>query len=214
MTLEATNWEVLVVGYWNRAILTPRGVASMLFKLPEGAGIEIMVPVEGLESAQVKHEGIIVKVDDRRLIIGMEEAKYENLQKAMELGRNALTELPRTPFLAAGFNIRFKVPDSEFDVDEFIKTTSDTRLFEADYKISVYRWKRQIPLSDGLVNLSVAVDDSSEVTIEFNFHRGSKKQEDLVSWLSLPREEIAQNVNKILSAIRSPLFEEENNAPN
>jgi hypothetical protein len=52
------NWDVVIVGFWNRAILTPNGIAKRLFKLPEGSGIEVLVPVNSLEPSQVKHNGI------------------------------------------------------------------------------------------------------------------------------------------------------------
>ena len=35
MTVEALDWNVVVAGFWNPAILTPSGIARRLFGLPE-----------------------------------------------------------------------------------------------------------------------------------------------------------------------------------
>jgi hypothetical protein len=54
MELEPFDWNVVIAAYWNRAILTPNGIAKRLFKIPEGTAMEVEVPVDLLEPPQVK----------------------------------------------------------------------------------------------------------------------------------------------------------------
>ncbi len=44
MPLEPGEWNVVILGRWNRAIPTPQGIASRLFQLPPETEIGIEVP--------------------------------------------------------------------------------------------------------------------------------------------------------------------------
>ena len=48
MLLEPGDWNVVIVGHWNRAILTPQGIATRLLQLPPETEIGIEVPMDAI----------------------------------------------------------------------------------------------------------------------------------------------------------------------
>ena len=45
MPLEPYDWNVVLLGHWNRAILTPQGISERLFQLLSETEIGIEVPM-------------------------------------------------------------------------------------------------------------------------------------------------------------------------
>ncbi len=203
MRLEPFNWDVVIVGHWNRAILTPNGIAKRLFKLEEGTGIEVFVPVNVLEPAKVKHEGIVVTVEERRLVISTVKPSYKAIQRAMQTGCNALKDLPETPVFATGFNIRFKITDYPAQLDEMTDSWLDTNLSDAGYEIVSRGVKRQIRvkggiLAKGIVNLLASKREDKPLKIDFNFHRDSNNVAELIEWLDVSEANLNSEVSQVL----------------
>jgi hypothetical protein len=206
MELEPFNWDVVIVGYWNRAILTPNGVAQRLFELPTGSGIEVFIPIDSLESHKVKHGGIIVKVDDRQIVIETEKPGYEAMSKAMQVGCRALQKLPETPVLAAGFNIRYKISNVPLPIDEITSSLLDAKLSDIECEIISRGLGRKVRLKDesfkkGILNLSITKNEDSSIKIELNFHRDSKSTKDLSEWLTVPIGDIQKQVDSVIRQI-------------
>ncbi len=57
------DWDVVVVGFWNPAILTPAGIWKRLFELEQGTPVELEVPIDGLAPYRVSHEEITVTAE-------------------------------------------------------------------------------------------------------------------------------------------------------
>jgi len=205
MELEPFDWNVVIAAYWNRAIFTPNGIAKRLFKIPEGAGMEVLVPVNLLESPVVKYDDIIVRVEDRRLIVGATKGSYEVLSKAMEMGRNALLTLPETPASAAGFNVRFKITSGRSKIEHLVAATDlDGCLSDTGYEIVGRFLNRRIrcrgtPFEKGIVTFSLDLQDDA-AKIEMNFHRDSNDVKELVDWLSISSSDARKTVEELLSS--------------
>jgi hypothetical protein len=203
MTLEPFDWNVVIAAYWNRAILTPNGIAKRLFKVPLGTGMEVFVPVDMLEPPQVKYEHSTVRVEDRRLIIGANQGNYQMLTKAMEMGRNALDSLPDTPVLAAGFNIRLKTTGERGEIDRLVADPQiDGCLSDGGYEIVGRLVCRKVrhrntAFEKGIITLSLDVQEEA-AKIELNFQRDSRDPKDLVDWLSIPASDVEKAVDTIL----------------
>lgn len=111
------DWNVVVVGAWNVAILTPGGVAKRLFRLPPGTPVEVQVPLDAPHAPmQVKRGGMVVAVapSGMQLTVGPEQSAFSGLQEAAEIAARAIEDLPETPVRAAGVNIRYRfdsIPD-------------------------------------------------------------------------------------------------------
>ena len=60
MNINPFDWNVVIVGYWNRAILTPAGVGRRLFGLEEGNPVLVEVPMNGLGPHRVKYSDLTI----------------------------------------------------------------------------------------------------------------------------------------------------------
>src|SRR5262245_44911690 len=108
MTLAAKDWNVVIVGHWNRAIFSPDGIAKRLFQLPEGTPVQVLVPLDAVEPYHVRHENVTVIPRSDRLLVQPVQSNVDNLVEAIVIARRALEDLPRTPVFAAGLNLRYK----------------------------------------------------------------------------------------------------------
>src|SRR4051812_23085230 len=106
MPLEPYDWNVVVLGRWNRAILTPQGIGSRLFQLPPETDIGIEAPMDAIGPYQVSHDDVTVMVSGAQLIVEARENNFPGLERAIRVARRAMESLPETPVVAGGFNVR------------------------------------------------------------------------------------------------------------
>ncbi len=201
MNFKAENWNVVVVGAWNRAILTPQWIAKNMFKVPEGTALPVEVPINVRAPMKISHDGCGVIVHSSQLEVLTENADFHSLEKAKQLSLEAVNELNRTPFLAAGFNIRFL---SEGDIDpdfaELLSCKLDAKIASAGHQITKRNVTQTFPFRGGQVNLQISSSDDT-ATLDLNFHKTSTTAEEVTSWLQMPITEIESTTNSILENI-------------
>lgn len=201
MAVSPTDWNVVVAGFWNPAILTPAGIAKRLFGLPEGTPILVEVPMDQLLPYRVKHEGVTITAEMGRLTIVTDTPNFNSLQSAMAIAARAIHELPETPFSAAGFNVRYKLDDAP---DQLLTSTTppiDGTISDAGFAIESRSIKRSLTFNAGILNLEIQSLKNSEVRIEFNFHRQERDKARLIEWLTTPIDEVKATVGKIMSGV-------------
>ena len=208
MPAEPFDWNVVVVGYWNPAILTPRGIARRLFELDEGTPIAVEVPIDGLAPHRVRHEGIVVTAEPGRLALTVEMPSLQNLERARQIAVRAMKNLPETPLTAAGFNIRLKLDDPPGQLLNATSAEADKLLSDAGFTIKTRAIRRSIEQGQGLLNLKIREDDGAETTIEFNFHRQSSAIEELQKWLQMPCDDVKAACAAALEKLAGLEFEE------
>ena len=211
------NWNVIIKGAWNRAILTPNWIANKLYGLEKGTPLEIYVPVANLAPSRVKHERLIVVAADGFLEIIADEPKFATLSRAMEVGVKALNELPVTPVIAAGFNVRYRFDEPIPEIAVVFNTPLDHSLAKADYSF-IHRktirgcTSKEPVFGKGIINLSVSTDKNRVQQVEFNFHCDSSEKEKLIDWLSIPHPKIESEVKRLLDILSITDLEEKHNA--
>ena len=97
MEYERFNWNSIIRGAWNRAILTPSWISTNLFGLPVGAAIEVYVPINMLGPSRVKHEDLIVAVGEGFLEVTTDTPNFDVFSRVKRLGIEVLNKLPVTP---------------------------------------------------------------------------------------------------------------------
>ena len=199
MSIEGTNWNVVVAGYWNPAILTPSGIAHRLFGLAPGTPVLIEVPVEGLAPYRVKHENLTVTAELGRLVISADTPRYELLERAKQIAAKAVEGLPETPLTAAGYNVRVKVSDPGDDLFMGAQSSVDASLSDAGFAIESRGLRRALKIGDGVLNFTL--QQGEDVTVELNFHRQSHDRDDLVNWLRYPINKVEEDVALILEKV-------------
>lgn len=206
MSLEAYDWEAVVVGFWNRAILTPAGIAQRLLGLKDATPILVEVPLDGLAPYRVKYEKLTIVASAVRLSIETDTPTFELLERAKLTAVRAIEDLPQTPLTAAGFNIRVRIADPPSSLVTAIAAPLDTSISDAGLIIETRTIERSLKYEDGLLNLSVS--HGTDFKVQFNFHRQSSKKEDLVAWLRRPIDEVREIVEKVCeTVIQTPLGE-------
>ena len=202
MNIEPSDWNVVILGAWNRAILTPSGIAQRIFQIPVDTPVEMQVSLEG-KPTRVLHEDIAVTVAADALHFNPQASTYDLLHRAMSLAHRALESLPETPVKAAGFNIRYRIIDPTAEFLQVLSTELDDRLSEADLSISCRGLDRSLVFEDGVVNLSIRNVEGTPncFSFESNFHRASGRKDELQAWLSTEIAQVQRMVQRIAAAM-------------
>jgi hypothetical protein len=213
MALQRTDWSVVILGRWNRAILTPNGIAKRLFKLDEAKQVLVAVPLDGVSPYMVRHptQQIVAMTDESRLLIQVAKPDYETLGHAMTAGVNALTSLPETPVSAAGFNINFRSKEVTSKMASLLLSESEKALVDAGFRPVARILGRSLEHGAGTLNVTVAGGvDGFGLTL--NFHRGTEVLDELKQWLQTPVEQLKGTVKKVLDAFGLDIEEIRNDA--
>lgn len=200
MAIEPAGWNVVVIGAWNVAILTPDGVRKRLLDLPEGTPVEIEVPVDRPGPYRIRHDGIIATPSPMALEVAAMEPSPENLKRACCIAAKALTALPETPVTAAGVNIRYsgrELPDALLDMT---KMRLDEALSDQGYEITSHTIRHSLKLLPGVVNLDLTIKPDGDGSVSFNYHLDSEQPSQLMEWLGRSAEFI-ESADKLLSIL-------------
>ncbi|MBY0522907.1 MAG: hypothetical protein K2R98_05895 [Gemmataceae bacterium] len=204
MPLEPYDWNVVVLGHWNRAILTPQGIASRLFQVPSETEIGIEVPMDAIGPFRVSHRDLTVIVEGGRLMVEARENNFPSLERAMRVARRGMESLPETPVMAAGLNIRAQGAGEDEHLGPLIKATQlrwDREFEGAGYPI----FRRDVTwVADwqaGKISVNLSREDQDRVLrVNANFERAGNRDE-LMTWLARPVEEVEDQVRRIFFGV-------------
>jgi len=179
------DWNIVIAGAWNVAILTPEGIAHRLFELEPGTPVDVQVAMNIGAPIRVKHENIIVQPSPASLIITPQDPTPEALEKSVTVANRALNSLPETPMSAAGLNLRYhfdQIPDSLIEAGG---SMIDDKLTDAGHEILEKTLRRKIVWEDGVLNLDIFEREDSTALMVFNYHKNSNLPVELGEWLGV-----------------------------
>lgn len=177
------DWNIVIAGAWNIAILTPEGIAKRLFNLDSGTPVEVQVAVNVRAPIQVKYDDIIVQPAPSSLVILPQTSSPELLEKSVNIAKRALKDLPETPLSAVGLNLRFQfdnIPNALIDACESV---IDDKLSDKNLKIMDKVLKRQVEWKEGELNIEIHEKQNSSAHVLFNFNKNSNNPVELSEWL-------------------------------
>lgn len=183
MAGDASVWNVVVIGAWNTAILSPDGIRRRLFRLAEGVPVDLQMAIDRPGLFQVRHDGVVVIPTHSRLEAVAAEGTAGGLARAAEICQRAIDELPSTPMTAAGVNIRYEFEEFADDLLARVRAPLDDALANAECQIRASSIRRTVEIEQGVVNMTVTHSPDGNGTLEFNFHRDSQDPEELKAWL-------------------------------
>lgn len=198
MPIIAQEWNVQIVGFWNPAIYTPAGIARHLFELPDPTPVQVLIPLDRPAPYQVRHDGLIVIVGNDRLVVQPDRANFERIVAAMVIAQRALDDLPRTPFIAAGFNLRFQSEGQMPALEEITAHAWDNRLSDEGFTIQERSVTRSLRRENGRINVTVTQKENLTFTVELNFDLQSGEVKQLRTWVEEPAAKIQQEAERIL----------------
>lgn len=201
MSFRPFNWNVVVLGAWNRAIFTPQWIAEFLFEVPKNRPVEVEVPLSVPTPPKVKHEGIAVSVGAGVLEVSAEPCDFGTLERACICACRALTELPRTPVTAAGFNLRYRSDEAPRELLDAVACGIDDAISDAELQIVRRDVTRRLVWGTGVINAEIEVDESGSTSISLNFHKNSGEHSELKSWLETPMGDVQAHAEVLLTAL-------------
>jgi len=206
--IKAIQWNSVVVGKWNPAILTPKGIADLIFGKPTNEPIEILVPLNAVGPFKVKIDGLLISVDSDRLIIDCEKSDWETIEKSRQYCCKAIDVLPRTPLIAAGFNIRYELSDPADHFIEILKLPLDASLSDNNLKITGRETRRTFRWTNGNINLHIVKAETEYYNILMNFNRNANDNNKLKEWLNTPIDDV-KNITKTIICTIFDICEED-----
>ena len=206
MTTEPFDWSVMIAGSWNQAILTPGGIAKEIFSIPEGERINVEIDIDGLEPPRITHDDLRIRVYKRRLVVEPLIYNLETLSKAIEIAKESLDLLPKTPVNAAGVNIKCKYTDPDSGFMQFFNTNIEDILSDSNYEIKKQSFTKQIIYKNGVINLGIE-NEGEECQISCNFHFESRIISEILSWLNLPVNDFYNEYIKLTKLFKIPIEE-------
>ena len=200
--MQPRDWNAVVLGYWNPAILNPAGILERLFGLPRTTPVEIEVPMDGVSPLRVVKDGCRVSVDADKLVVSAIEADYASLQTAAGLAEKAVAALPETPVTAAGLNLRFSL--EQLPAGLLSSGSSDLDAGLSDDGLQITRWTigRKLQYgANGVVNIKLQQDAAEGGYIEINFHLGATDHGKLAGWLRERQQDVEPESMRLLAAM-------------
>ena len=201
MSFRPFDWNVVILGAWNRAIFTPQWIAEFLFEVPKNRPVEVEVPLNVPTPPKVKHEGIAVSVGAGLLEVSAEPCDFDTLERTCACACRALQQLPRTPVSAAGFNVRYRCDEAPVELLQAIACDIDDAISDAELRIVRRDVTRRLLWGDGVINTEIGVDESGLTSIALNFHKNSVEHSELKRWLETPIGGVKVRTETLLAAL-------------
>lgn len=181
MSFRPDEWNIVIAGAWNPAILTPDGIRGRLLELPAGTPVTVEISIDLPGFVRVRQEGLIIAALPDRLVLAPEVSDLASMRKASEAGRRALESLNQTPVRAAGVNFRYRCSPPPQELSDAVRAPLDQTL-DGLYSNRARATKRSLDLAPGAINLELR-DDGETMTAELNFHLDSTEPSKLAEWL-------------------------------
>lgn len=183
MPARLGEWNAIVVGAWNTAILTPAAIQRQLFGLGDATPIEVLVAISEPAPPRVRHGGLMVAPAADKLIVTPQLSTDDGLRAAAALVDRAVDWLQQTPLRAAGINMRYEFDPLPDALRAMLHAPIDETFTDANRKPTASMTRRTLPLPPGHLNLDITEDDRASGVIELNFHLESKDVAAIRGWL-------------------------------
>lgn len=200
MPLEPTSWNIVLLGAWNPAIFSPKGINQIAFQLVEGTPMAVEIPIDSTGSARVTHEGIRISLENDRVFIELTPPTWDSMARALNLACNVLDNLPRTPLRGGGVNFRFSSTDGGAIAEAIQTPTLDAQIGSAGYDVRVWGVKRTVEFDPGVLNLTMVYSEEGN-SVEFNFHKDGTTAADLRPLFTRNTSDFRECVEQIQDAI-------------
>jgi hypothetical protein len=174
------SWSVVIVGKWNRYILTPEWVGKEIFNQDK---LEVQFPVNRPElPLRYKNQDNILFLPaiDKCQFIAQESYDDATLSKISSFIKNLVSILKHTPVTAFGINFGFEEESHNFNQLNLFNFNDSNAYLDKKIVPSSTEIKRQFAINKHLMNLSVIYDSNqNKVFFNFNFHYDVTKPSEI-----------------------------------
>lgn len=202
MQLDRSDWNVVVVGAWNRSLFTPDRVRRHVLGLESPVKLAVQVVLDFDEPPRISYENLVVSADTKQLLVTALVPTFEGLQKAMQCAGRAVAWLPETPFRAVGINIRLKVPLPCPAITRHLDSALDLPLSDKGCEIVQRSSGRTLRQGDGrIVNVGITSAEDENALIEINFHSEANAANEITEFLARDIEHLRRDTSDLYSII-------------
>lgn len=169
MRIAPNSWSVVLVGKWNRYILTPQWVGTNLF---EEDNIQVEFPVNRPELAPRyrSSDNIVFSPSiHKSQFFAQEPYNDQMLQRIAIMTRKLLTILIHTPLSSIGTNFGFEELAQNFPDLNFFNLTDSDQFAERIENVNSIEIKRQFNINGRVLNFTI-ISKGENVYFDFNFH--------------------------------------------
>jgi hypothetical protein len=191
MAANPNDWNVVVVGAWNLAILTPEGIKRRLFELSQATPVEVQVAIDQQAPIRVLHSGLTVIPSRNTLVVEPVSPGAGSLRAAAAVLARAVRLLPETPMTAAGVNVRYRLDPVPDDLIHVVESDVDTRLADLGFAIQHRGLLRRLAWNQGVINCEWHTDESGS-RVGYNFHLSSSEPQQLAAWVEQSEAMVAE----------------------
>lgn len=166
MKTKPEGWNIVLAGFWNRAIFTPEWVGKWLFQETE---VETLISVMPYLPIVYRNQQVAIEVSPVRLVFRPRQIDAVCLRAAEGMAHTVLAKLQDTPLIGVGVNFAFVEDNPRADLVELFNFTDDSALADVGWAVKERRLVRQVRRDDDTLNASL-IFDGQNIAIEFNFH--------------------------------------------
>jgi hypothetical protein len=204
VVMEPGDWNIVLVGAWNRAILTPAWCRSVPLSLPEASPVEVMVPLDGRAPFQVRDRGVGITPMHEQLLVSIEHPTEELLDRAIAASLRAVEDLPRTPLVACGINLRYSTAEPSQELLANTRCRSERVFAGAGFEVRSRGRVDRLTFEDGALNVIMEVPTTGTSSLTLNFEMRSSDRCSFVGWLKRPAAAYMGVAERVLRLLDSP----------
>ena len=168
MEILAEGHNIVLVGGWNRNIITPQWVASSLANVEE-VGFQLAID-DPTFPFRILFDDYVLTVRADRLLLHSHIVSADRLRRAATLAHRLLELLPHTPISALGINFAWRESDPPPALLPLFTLNDTTAIADEGRTVTETAIKRSFPWADGTLTFTMALKPQGHVVADFNFH--------------------------------------------
>lgn len=168
MQTKEDSISVVLVGKWNKFILTPEWIAKNLYESNPNFKIEFSINLDFPFRYKTKDVTFAFAPDKVSLISSTDSNIV--LQELERLAIKLCTTLVHTPIFAIGVNFGYSEKTDKENLFPLFDSDNKQKLVANGWSIKDTQIKNQLSKDDILLNLAVSLTQENNIDFDFNFH--------------------------------------------
>ena len=197
MKIKEESCIIVLLGNWNKYILSPGWSAKNIFNEP-GLGVEIALDL-GLPPRYTSEQSHVkmIPTEDNVTFVALQHDD-ECLQKMESLAYELVSKLSYTPVRAFGVNFSFSDQANKNDLLGLFKFSDTELLSNFGSQFTFNSVRRRLIVENRTLNLAIS-NKGDEVFFDFNFHYSVSGTSEVMSKIKnsvVENKKIAENLLK------------------
>lgn len=196
MKIVDDSITLVIVGKWNKSILTPDWVSKNLFKT---STVQFEFSLNPDFPVRYTADNIRLSLFSDKIIFTALKKDEEVFSKLENMARELVTLLPHTPISAYGINISFSIEDIPAEIVSLFQFSDAAIISDENIDIVNSSIKRTLNISGDICNFTIT-NNFSNMLFEFNFHSPSQQSS---AFLETCLGKMSRNINQAISFLNN-----------